>query len=214
MIKNNLYIIGSGDHAKVIYSEVSNIKRFSFKGFINKILLNEKIFKFDKNLKLKEISKISNIKKLILNNYFIVAIGKNNLRKKIVLDLEKKYKNIKWAKVISLKSNIDKSVTVGNGSMIISGTTINIGSKIGKHSIINTNCSLDHDNLIKDYVNCSPGVVCAGNVTILDDVFIGMNTSVKQNTTINSNTIIGAHSYVNKNCRKNSIYYGVPIKKR
>tara|TARA_B110000459_G_C16553009_1_gene467662 strand:- start:326 stop:970 length:645 start_codon:yes stop_codon:yes gene_type:complete len=214
MIKNNLYIIGSGDHAKVIYSEVSNIKRFSFKGFINKILLNEKIFKFDKNLKLKEISKISNIKKLILNNYFIVAIGKNNLRKKIVLDLEKKYKNIKWAKVISLKSNIDKSVTVGNGSMIISGTTINIGSKIGKHSIINTNCSLDHDNLIKDYVNCSPGVVCAGNVTVLDDVFIGMNTSVKQNTTINSNTIIGAHSYVNKNCRKNSTYYGVPIKKR
>ena len=214
MIKNNLYILGSGDHAKVIYSEVSNIKKFSFKGFINKILLNEKIFKFDKNLKLKEISKISNIKKLILNNYFIVAIGKNNLRKKIVLDLEKKYKNIKWAKVISLKSNIDKSVTVGNGSMIISGTTINIGSKIGKHSIINTNCSLDHDNLIKDYVNCSPGVVCAGNVTVLDDVFIGMNTSVKQNTTINSNTIIGAHSYVNKNCRKNSTYYGVPIKKR
>ena len=214
MTKNNLYILGSGDHAKVIYSEVSNIKKFSFKGFINKILLNEKIFKFDKNLKLKEIGKISNIKKLILNNYFIVAIGKNNLRKKIVLDLEKKYKNIKWAKVISLKSNIDKSVTIGNGSMIISGTTINIGSKVGKHSIINTNCSLDHDNLIKDYVNCSPGVVCAGNVTVLDDVFIGMNTSVKQNTTINSNTIIGAHSYVNKNCRKNSIYYGVPIKKR
>ena len=57
-------------------------------------------------------------------------------------------------------------------------------------------------------------MVCAGNVTVLDDVFIGMNTSVKQNTTINSNTIIGAHSYVNKNCRKNSIYYGVPIKKR
>jgi sugar O-acyltransferase (sialic acid O-acetyltransferase NeuD family) len=214
MTKNNLYIIGSGDHAKVIYSEVSNIKKFSFKGFINKISLNEKIFKFDKNLKLKEIDKISNIEKLILNNYFIVAIGKNNLRKKIVLDLEKKFKNIKWAKVISIKSNIDKSVTVGNGSMIISGTTINIGSKVGKHSIINSNCSLDHDNLIKDYVNCSPGVVCAGNVTVLDDVFIGMNTSVKQNTTINSNTIIGAHSYVNKNCRKNSIYYGVPIKKR
>jgi sugar O-acyltransferase (sialic acid O-acetyltransferase NeuD family) len=214
MTKNNLYIIGSGDHAKVIYSEVSNIKKFSFKGFINTILLNEKIFKFDKNLKLKKIGKISDIKKIILNNYFIVAIGKNNLRKKIVLDLEKKYKNIKWAKVISLKSNIDKSVTVGSGSMIISGTTINIGSKVGKHSIINTNCSLDHDNLIKDYVNCSPGVVCAGNVTVLDDVFIGMNTSVKQNTTINSNTIIGAHSYVNKNCRKNSTYYGVPIKKR
>ena len=92
MTKNNLYIIGKGDHAKVIFSEVVRIKEFSFKGFINKISLNDKIFKLDKNLEYKDIGKISNIKKFISNNYFVVAIGKNNLRKKIVLSLEKKYK--------------------------------------------------------------------------------------------------------------------------
>ena len=32
MTKNNLYIIGKGDHAKVIFSEVVRIKEFSFKG--------------------------------------------------------------------------------------------------------------------------------------------------------------------------------------
>ena len=214
MSKNNLYIIGKGDHAKVVFSEVSKIKKFSFKGFINKISLNEEIFKLDKNLKLKEIGKIININKLILNNFFVVAIGNNNLRKKIVFQLEKKYKNIKWAKIISVKSNIDKSVSIGEGSMIISGTTINIGSKIGKHSIINTNCSIDHDNLIEDYVNCSPGIVSAGHVIIKEEVFVGMGSSIKQHTTINRKTTIGAHSYVNKNCLKNATYYGVPIKKR
>ncbi len=214
MTKNNLYIIGKGDHAKVIFSEVVRIKEFSFKGFINKISLNDKIFKLDKNLKYRNIGKISDIKKFISNNYFVVAIGKNNLRKKIVLSLEKKYKKIKWAKVISTKSNIDKTVIIGDGTMIISGTTINIGSKIGRHSIINTSCSIDHDNLIKNYVNCSPGVVSAGNVTINDKVFIGMGTSIKQNTIIDSNTTIGAQSYVNKNCKKNSTYYGIPIKKK
>ena len=115
--------------------------------------------------------------------------------------------------MISTKSNIDKTVIIGDGTMIISGTTINIGSKIGRHSIINTSCSIDHDNLIKNYVNCSPGVVSAGNVTINDKVFIGMGTSIKQNTIIDSNTTIGAQSYVNKNCKKNSTYYGIPIKK-
>ena len=49
---------------------------------------------------------------------------------------------------------------------------------------------------------------------INDEVFIGMGTSIKQNTIINSNTIIGAQSYVNKNCKKNSTYYGIPIKKK
>ena len=40
-----------------------------------------------------------------------------------------------------------------------------------------------------------------------------MGTSIKQNTIIDSNTTIGAQSYVNKNCKKNSTYYGIPIKK-
>jgi sugar O-acyltransferase (sialic acid O-acetyltransferase NeuD family) len=214
MKKINLYIIGTGDHAKVVFSEVCKIKKISFKGFINNLSLNTEIFQLDNYLKFKSIHKIINIKKLILNSHFVVAIGKNNLRKKIVLGLRKKFKNIKWAKVISTEAIIDKTVMIDEGSIIISGSTINIGSKVGKHSVINTNCSIDHDNLIGDYVDCSPGVTSAGNVVIRDGVFVGMGSSIKQNITINSNTIIGAHSFVNKNCAKDSTYYGVPIKKK
>ena len=29
---------------------------------------------------------------------------------------------------------------------------------------------------------------------------------------IGENTLIGAHSFVNKNCKKDSVYYGVPAK--
>ena len=213
MSKINLYLIGKGSHARVVYSEITRIKNFFFKGFLHDISPKEKIYKLDKKLNFKIFGKIKNIKKTISENYFIVAIGNNTLRKKIVLDLEKKYPNIKWAKVVSTKSNVDKTVKVDSGTMIISGTTINIGSSIGKHSIVNTNCSIDHDNVIKDFVNCSPGLTTAGNVTICDGVFIGIGTSIKQNIKINEKTTIGAHSYVNKNCKKNSTYYGIPVKK-
>ena len=73
-------------------------------------------------------------------------------------------------KIISTKSNIDKTVIIGDGTMIISGTK-QYWSVNYRHSIINTNCSLDHDNLIKNYVNCSPGVVSVGNVTVNDEVY-------------------------------------------
>ena len=61
---------------RLSFLRLLRIKEFSFKGFINKISLNDKIFKLDKNLEYKNIGKISDIKKFISNNYFIVAIGK------------------------------------------------------------------------------------------------------------------------------------------
>ena len=214
MIKKNLYIIGTGDHARVVFSEVRKLKNFIFKGFISKISANSKIFNLDKNSKYKDLNRIKNIKSLVLKNFFVVAVGDNKTRKKIVKEYEKKFINVKWATIISKNANIEKNVKIGEGSMIISGSTINIGSRIGKHTIINTNCSIDHDNKIYDYVNSSPGITSAGNVTIKDQVFVGLGSSIKQNVIIDKNVTVGAHSYVNKDCRANFTYYGVPIKKR
>ena len=46
-----------------------------------------------------------------------------------------------------------------------------------------------------------------------EGAFIGIGTSIKQSTTIGKKVTVGGHSYVNKNCSPNSIYYGAPIKK-
>ena len=40
-----------------------------------------------------------------------------------------------------------------------------------------------------------------------------MGTIIKEQIEIKENTIIGAHSYVNKNCAKNLIFYGSPARK-
>ena len=43
---------------------------------------------------------------------------------------------------------------------------INAGSKIGIHTIINTNAIVEHDNQIGDYVHISPSAVLAGGVKV------------------------------------------------
>ena len=43
---------------------------------------------------------------------------------------------------------------------------------------------------------------------------IGIGSAVCQNVDIANNTIIGGKSFVNKNCEKNSVYFGTPAKKR
>ena len=213
MTRKNLIIIGEGGHAKVIYSEAKRIKRYKFKGFIRELKKNEKIKNFDKNYHLQITKKINNLKKFVKENSFIVAIGNNQTRKKVVLKIEKSFKKIIWETIISKNSNIAANVKIGKGSIIVAGSTVNFGTKIGNHCIINTNCSIDHENIIENFSNCSPGTVSAGNVIIQEGAFIGIGTSIKQSIIIGKKVIVGGHSYVNKNCSPNAIYYGVPIKK-
>ena len=161
MKKTNIIIIGSGDHSKVIFSEISKIKKFNFKGFINEIGINKKIKNFKQNYKLKNTGTIKNLNKFIKENSFVVAIGNNITRKKVIKNMERKYKKIKWEKIISKNSNLAGGVKVGKGSMIISGSTcagnvkINQGVFVGLGSSIKENITIGKNTIIgaHSYVN-------------------------------------------------------------
>ena len=114
----------------------------------------------------------------------ITAVGENQSRKKLVKLVEKKFKNIKWAKVISRDAIVNKNVTIKEGSLVVSGAVVNTNSKIGSHCVINTLSSLDHDVKLGDYSDIAPGVNIAGNVTIGNNVFIGIGSSLIENIKI------------------------------
>jgi acetyltransferase-like isoleucine patch superfamily enzyme len=46
----------------------------------------------------------------------------------------------------------------------MSGVSINSAVSIGKHCIINTNSSIDHDCVIEDFVHISPNAALGGSV--------------------------------------------------
>ena len=93
----------------------------------------------------------------------------------------------------------------------MAGTVINIGTKIGKHCIVNTCSSLDHDNLIEDFVHISPGAHLAGTVKVMKCTWICTGVTVINNITIEKNNIIGAGAVVVKNIEDcNITYIGIP----
>ena len=210
---NQIIILGSGGHAQVIASEIIKSKKYELLGFIDNNLKKKVILSYKKK-KYKIIASFSEIKKFKNNKIgFVCAIGDINERHKIVSNLNKKYSKLNWLNVISDDSNIDESVNIGEGNMIISGATVNVNSLIGNHNIINTNSSVDHNCKIGSYINISPGVNIAGSVEIKDKSFIGMNSSIKEKIIVEKNVIIGANSYVNIKCQQNNKYYGLPLRK-
>ncbi len=204
-MKINLIIFGNGLHANVVMDELDRLKKYKILGKVNiknKIKYKKKIFKikdFCQKFKKKKIRGI-------------VAIGNNKIRKYVVHEVEKMMPNFKWEKLISKNSIISKKAKIGEGSMIISGTVINTNSKIGRHCLINTRTIIDHDNTWEDFSSSGPGVSSAGSVIIKKNSHIGIGSTIKEKITIGMNTLIGAHSFVNKNCKKDSTYYGVPAK--
>ena len=67
--------------------------------------------------------------------------------------------------------------------------------------------------MIKDFSSVGPGVTTGGNVTLGENSHIGIGSTVNNEITIGTNTVIGAMSLVVKNCNKNSLYYGTPVKR-
>ena len=210
---NKIVIFGSGGHAKVIFSEIIKLKKFKFLGFVDDFKKKgELIISFRK----KNYYNLGSIKEVINDkNKFkgIIGTGLNFIRKKIFEDIKKANVNFEFQKIISKDAIVFPDVFIDEGTFIISGTTINIGTRIGKHCIINSSCSIDHDNIFNDFSSSGPGVVTAGNVEVGYQSHLGMGSLIKNNLKILDNTIIGSGSFVNKDCKKNSIYWGSPAKK-
>ena len=214
-MKKNIVVFGSGVHSKVIFSEIIQIKKYNFLGFVDDFSQKgKKIITYKK----KSFFNLGKIRDVIKNNggggklYGIIGVGFNYIRKKIVNEVFKLDKTFKWETVISKNCILNGNINIGKGSLIMSGVVINTETTIGNHCIINTSSSIDHDNYFKDFSSCGPGVVTGGNVTLGENSYLGIGSIVKHGVQIGKNTVIGGNSFVNKKCLDNFLYFGVPVK--
>tara|TARA_Y100001970_G_C14142455_1_gene807940 strand:+ start:505 stop:1137 length:633 start_codon:yes stop_codon:yes gene_type:complete len=202
-----IIIVGNGSHSVVIYNELKKIKNIQISGFlkINKNIHNK--------LNIKCFGEIEQTSiKVIKDYHFITAIGDNNLRRKVVKKLEKKFKKINWFSFCAKNTVLSEKVKLGKGSVILPNCFIGVNVKIKNHCIINSSCSIDHDNILEDFSSCGPGVITGGNVCFKESSFVGLGSTVKNNVTVAKDSFIGGHSFVNKNTKNKKLYFGVPIK--
>jgi len=200
---SKIYIIGAGGHGQVVADTIIKMG-FQPTGFLDdkESLISCKI------MNIPIIGTISLAK--TLNGRFIIAIGDNKIRKKIVDKLN--FPDDKYLTVIHPSAIIGKDVRIGVGSMIIGGVVINTQTNIGKHTIINTAVSIDHHNTIGNFVHIAPGSHTGGNVTIGEGSFLGIGTSVIPNKKIGNWVITGAGSVVIRNIPNNCTVVGIPAK--
>ncbi len=205
-MKKQLIIIGAGGHGKVIADIAMKMKQWKNIAFLDDGEQIEPLFG------LKVLGKIKDAPLYEKDADFFVAVGNNVTREGMQEELERK--GMSMATLIHPQAVMGQEVEIGAGSVVMAGVVINSSSKIGKGCILNTSCSLDHDNIIEDYVHISPGAHLAGTVRIGRRSWLGIGSIVSNNIAICGDCVIGAGAVVVKDICETGIYIGNPAKNR
>lgn len=204
-MKNKLLIIGASGHGKVIADIALKMNKWKSIVFLD----DDENIKQSMNIKV--ISKSSDVSKYIQDYDIFVAIGNNSTREKFQENLEELGASIPV--LIHPDAIIGEQVEIESGTAVMAGVIINCCTRIGKGCIINTATTIDHDNIIEDYVHVSPGANLAGTVRVGKGTCIGIGSVISNNISIIENCKIGAGAVVVKDIDEVGTYVGVPVRK-
>lgn len=204
-MNDTLIIVGASGHGKVVADIALNLNKWKRIAFLDDNVSIKTSLGFD------VIGKTTDMHIYKNQADFFVAIGNNEVRKKILRMLEDE--GISVINLIHPKTIIGSNVEIGIGTVVMAGVVINNSSRIGKGCIINTTCSIDHDNIIDDYVHLSPGVKLAGTVYVGTGNWIGIGSVISNNVNICNNCVLGAGSVVVDDITVPGTYVGMPVRR-
>lgn len=139
------------------------------------------------------------------NELIVITIGDNRIRKNLAENITHKF-----GTVIAPSSEIDTSVIIEEGSQILHGVIIQCSATIGKHTIVNTGASVDHDCTIGDFCHIAPQVTLCGNVEVGEGTLVGAGSTVIPGIKIGKWCTIGAGSVIISDIPDHSTVVGNP----
>lgn len=175
-----MYLYGASGHAKVIM----DILR------ANDVEINALV---DDNRELKYLSGVPVVHDAEGLSPMIISIGGNAVRKRIAERLD-----CSFTTAVHPTAVVSPSAVIGEGTVIMHGAILQTEVRVGKHCIINTGVSVDHECSLADYVHLSPHSTLCGNVRIGEGTWIGAGATIIQGVKVGRWCVIGAGSVVTK----------------
>lgn len=144
--------------------------------------------------------------------YFVCTVGASKIRRKIIEKAERINPDIRYATLIHPSVEMSRFVKIAEGSVICAHNILTVNIEIGRHVIINLDCTVGHDVILEDYVTMYPSVNISGGVHTGQNVELGTGAQVLQYKTIGADSIIGAGSVVIKDIPARCTAVGIPAK--
>lgn len=204
----NIVIIGAGGFAREVAWLIEEINKkneqWNILGFIDDN--TENIGKSLNGYKI--IGNTDYLNEMNKNIYAVIAIGNGKIRKKVVEKLKKR----KFGILIHPNVSISDSISIGEGSIICSGNILTVNINIGKHVIINLDCTIGHDAVIENFSTFLPGTNLSGETIVEECSTLGTGSTVIQGVKIGKNVMVGAGAVVIRDISDDSTAVGNPAR--
>lgn len=190
-------LYGAGGHAMVI-AEIIEAAGGSLLGFYDSVTAKTQLLGYPVYTQLEAWN-------LPAGTQWIISVGDNAARQRIAAAHP-----FPFGTVVHPSAVISPRATLGEGTVVMAGVCINSSARIGRHVIINTRASVDHESVLEDFVHLSPGVTLAGNVQVGAGTHIGTGASVIPGIRIGRWCTIGAGSVIIRDVPDGAKVVGVP----
>tara|TARA_R110000764_G_C11021414_1_gene384197 strand:+ start:2417 stop:3034 length:618 start_codon:yes stop_codon:yes gene_type:complete len=140
----------------------------------------------------------------------VVAIGNNTIRRdksnRLVLA------GVNLVSIIHPSATISRYAQLGQGTVVLAGTVVNMDARLGIGCIVNTGACVDHDCVLGDFVHVSPRAALAGGVIVGDKSWIGIGAVVRPLVRIGRDVQVGAGAAVVSDVPDDATFVGVPAR--
>lgn len=141
---------------------------------------------------------------------FYLGIGDNAARRRV---FERLIANgVTPSICIAPTAFIAPSATIGAGSVVCPGSAIMANARLGVNVIVNTLSSVDHDCVVGDHSQITPGVNFGGGAKIGCNNFIGIKAALLPGVSVGDNVTIMAGSIVTSDIPDNVMVGGYPAR--
>lgn len=189
-MKKHIVLIGGGGHCAAVIDVIEEENKYEIIGILDP--------EENSSLGYPVLGDDSLIAKLAATDvYFLITVGQIKsveLRKKIAQKL--KINNAQLATVISPNSYISKKATIEEGTVVMHHALVNTNARVGKHCIINTKANIEHGAIVEDFCHISTAAVINGDTKVGSETFIGSNAVLAQGIEIKPNSIISAGTFI------------------
>jgi sugar O-acyltransferase (sialic acid O-acetyltransferase NeuD family) len=142
---------------------------------------------------------------------FLVTLGQlQNPAPRLRLFEELKRAGARLARVQAGTAICSRWSTLGEGSILMQGTLVNAGARIGANCIINSGALIEHGAWIGDHCHCSTRCVVNGDGRVGNYCFIGSGAIVLNGVSLCDGCIIGAGAVVLRDITEPGTYAGNP----
>ncbi|MFC0216473.1 acetyltransferase [Paenibacillus chartarius] len=186
----DIAVVGAGGHSKVICDMIAS------KGYQVRALLDDRFAEVaeQNGVWCGPVSAADGLIERFNGIKFIIAIGNNAIRKKLVARLN--LPNESYVTLAHETAVISPSASIGPGTVVMAHAVVQADASIGHHAIINTAAIVEHDNRTGDYVHIAPRATLTGDVRIGEGAMLGAGATVIPGMSVGEWAVVGAGATV------------------